>query len=492
MTLFSLFRAPVRGLRKFATAMGAATIAFAPIAAEAQGIRLLRDAEMEKFLDDYSRPVFAAAGLSPDSIQILIVNDGSFNAFAGGRYMGVNTGLFTIADTPLQIQAVIAHEAGHLAGGHTARTGDALAAASRPMILGLLLGAAAIAAGAPDAGIGLLSLGQTVGQANFLNYSRGQEASADQASITYMNRIGRSSRGALEIWRKLRNSQIIRGFDVNPYFLTHPLANERLTSLERRVEESPHADKVDPPEEIERLRYIQAKIYGFLHDPNATLRKFPLTDQSGPAHYARAVAYFRVAKIDQALSEIRTLTELQPDNPYFHELEGQMLFEFGRTNDSIEPNRRAISLLPDNALIRIGLGRSLLASDEPALIEESVAEFKRALLLEPDNSFGWFELARAYGALDQEPMAMLATAESRFHGGAQADANQFARRAMAGLSRGTPEWRQAMDIILATQPEGAATPLPPGVEQPAPAPRRPDPEPEKTPDVPDPTFASGQ
>ncbi len=487
---FSVFERAAFSWRKTAAALAAMVFAFGGVAAQAQGIRLLRDAEMEKFLDDYSRPLFAAAGLSPDSIEILIVNDGSFNAFAGGRYMGVNTGLLTTADTPNQVQAVIAHETGHLAGGHTARTGDAIAAASRPMILGLLLGAAAIAAGAPDAGIGILSLGQTVGQANFLKYSRGQEASADQASITYMNRIGRSSRGALEIWRKLRNSQIIRGFEVNPYFLTHPLANERLTSLQKRVEESPYADVRDTPEEIERLRYIQAKIYGFLHDPNATLRKFPLTDQSGPAHYARAVAYFRVAKIDEALVEIRTLTELNPDNPYFHELEGQMLFEFGRTSESVAPNRRAIELLPDNALLRIGLGRSLLASSEPALIEESTAEFKRALLLEPDNSFGWFELARAYGALDQEPMAMLATAESRYHAGAEADANQFARRAMAGLARGTPEWRQATDIILATQPEGQALPLPPGVEPPAPTPRRPEPEPEKAPDVPDPTFAS--
>lgn len=476
--------------RRLAAALTAPIFAFGGVAAQAQGPSLLRDAEIEKFLDDYSRPLFAAAGLSPDSIKILIVNDGSFNAFAGGRYMGVNTGLLTTADTPNQVEAVIAHETGHLAGGHTARTGDALAAASRPMLLGLLLGAAAIAAGAPDAGLGILTLGQTVGQANFLKYSRGQEASADQASITYLDRLGHSSRGALEIWRKLRNTQIIRGGTLNPYFLTHPLANERLTSLQTRVEASPYADVKDPPEEIERLKYIQAKIYGFLHDPNATLRKFPLTDQSGPAHYARSVAYFRVAKIDEALKEIRTLTELKPDNPFFHELEGQMLFEFGRTDESIAPHREAIRLMPDNALLRIGLGRALLASNEFSMIEESTAEFKRALLLESDNSFGWFELARAYGALDQESMAMLATAESRFHAGLEADANQFARRAMAGLSRGTPEWRQASDIILATQPEGEAAPLPTGVEQPAPLPPRPVPEPEKTPDVPDPTFAS--
>ena len=476
--------------RKLAVVLTAPIFLFSNIAAHAQGLRLLRDAEMEKFLEDYSHPIFAAAGLSPESIEILIVNDGSFNAFAGGRYMGVNTGFLTTVDTPNQMEAVIAHEAGHLAGGHTARTGDAIAAASRPMILGLLLGAAAIAAGAPDAGLAALSLGQTVGTANFLKYSRGQEASADQAGLTYLEKLGKSGQGALEVWRKLRNQQIIRGFDINPYYVTHPLANARLTALQARVEASPYVDVKDPPEEIERLKYIQAKIYGFLHDPNATLRKFPLTDQSGPAHYARAVAFFRTARIDEALEEIRTLTELDPDNPYFHELEGQMLFEFGRTNEAIGPHRTSIEHLPDNALLRINLGRALLASSEPHLIEESAGEFKRALFLEPDNSFGWFELARAYGALDQEHMALLATAESRYHAGSKPEANQFARRAMAGLKRGTPEWRQASDIILATQPEdGPVQPLPPGLEEPSPLPRAPAPEEDQTPDVPDPTFA---
>ncbi|MEM8772935.1 MAG: M48 family metalloprotease [Pseudomonadota bacterium] len=473
--------------------LAALLTALAPMAASAQGISLLRDAEMEEFLYDYSNPLFKVAGLPENSIKILIVNDGSFNAFAGGRYMGVNTGLLTTADTPNQVEAVLAHEVGHLAGGHTARTGDAIAAASRPMLLSLLLAAGAIAAGAPDAGLAVLGLGQTVGTANFLKYSRGQEATADQSSITYLDKVGHSSKGALEIWTKLRNRQIITGNRINPYFLTHPLANQRLTALRTRAEASPYYDVEDSPAEIERLHYIQAKIYGFLHDPNATLRKYPLTDQSGPAHYARAVAYFRVAKIDQALSEVRTLTELYPNNAYFHELEGQILFEFGRTNEAIEPHRQSIALKSDNALLRINLGRALLASGEPILIEEAAKEFRRALLLENDNAFGWFELARAYGALDNEPMAMLATAESRYHGGAPGEANSFARRAIVRLERGSPEWRQAADVILATQPKGAAAPLPPGVET-SPPPQTPEPVklPDEGQDVPDPTFAGGR
>ena len=437
-------------------------LVFAPIAAHAQGISLLRDAEIEEFLADYSDPIFAAAGLPDGSIQILLVNDNTFNAFAGGRYMGVNTGLLLIADTPNQVEAVIAHEAGHLAGGHTARTGDAIAAASRPMLLSLVLAAGAIAAGAPDAGIGILGLGQTIGTANFLTYSRGQEATADQASISYLNRIGHSSKGALEIWRKLRNNQIIRGRRINPYAQSHPLANERLTALQTRAEASPYFDRVDPPEEIERLHYIQAKIYGFLDDPNVVFRKYPLTDKSGPARYARAVAYFRSAQIDKALEQVRSLTaEFGDDGVYFHELEAQMLFEFGRVAEAVEPAQRAVALKSDNALIRIALGRALLATETEENIDDSIAQFKQALLIEPSNSFGWFELARAYGASDQEYMALLATAESRYHVGAKADANIFARRAMVGLPKNSPEYRQALDVIIATQPEGKAPKLPP-------------------------------
>lgn len=476
-------------LYKAVLSLAAAALAFGSAVAHAQGIALLRDTEIELFLDDHSRPIFEAAGIAPESIKILVVNDGSFNAFAGGRYMGVNTGLLTITDTPAQMEAVIAHEAGHLAGGHSVRSDAMIASATRPMLLSLVLAAGAIAAGAPDAGIGILGLGQTVGIANYLRYSRGQESAADQASITYLDNLGRTSKGALEIWGKMRNSQIIRGNQINPYLQTHPLANDRMSALKRRVEASPYYDVEDSPEEIERLRFIQAKIRGFLHEPNSTLRHYPLTDQSEPAHYARAVAYFRLSQMDKALSEIRTLTEAHPDNPFFHEVEGQLLFEFGRANEAIEPYKRSVALLSDNALLRINLGRTLLATDEPANIETAVTEFKRALLLEPDNSFGWFELARAYGAQGDDVMANLATAESRYHAGAKPDANKFARRAMTGLRRGTPEWRQAADIVLASQPEEGGPPLPSGVDPEGPPPSRPAPEERQAPDVPDPEIS---
>lgn len=476
--------------KKAVLAFAAMVLAIAPVSVSAQGISLLRDAEIEAWLEDYTRPILRVAGVTPSSIEILIVNDQSFNAFAGGRYIGVNTGLFTFAETPNEIEGVLAHEAAHLAANHSTRRAEAMANAGRPMILGLLLGAAAIAAGSPEAGIGLLGLGQSVGIADYLVYSRSNESTADQLSITYLDRLGKSTKGAMDIWSRMRNYQIITGYRVNPYLQTHPLANERLQALQARATESPYFDKKDSPEEIERLRLIQAKIKGFLFDPNQALRDYPLSDQSDAAHYARAVAYFRYSDIDKALQEVRTLTESRPDYPYFHELEGQILFEYGRTDDAVAPNRKAVELLPNNALMRIGLGRALLASTDPKLVEEAAQQLKRATALEPDNGFAWYELARAYSQSGDEPRALLATAESRFYGGAPMDANQFARRALRGLERGKPEWRRAMDIILATQPEEGALPLPAAEDEPstggAPAPVPQDKQ--KKPDVPDPVV----
>ncbi len=454
-------------------------------AGQASAQSLLRDVEIEEWLDDYSRPIFRAAGIPADEIQILLVGDQSFNAFAGGLVMGVNTGLITISETPNQIEGVIAHEAGHIAGGHTARSDEAYAAATRPMILSLVLAAGAIAAGAPDAGLGLLALGQTVGIANALQYSRGQESSADQAALTYLEAVGHSGSGLIESFKKLSSSQIVHGQRVNPYLQSHPLALARVNALEERAKQSPHFGKKDSPEEIHRLRMIQAKILGFMQPTQYTLRQYPLSDASDPARYARAVAYYRGTEMEKAVKEIDALIADHPDNPFFHELKGQMLFEFGRVAESVEPHRRSVELKPGKALLRINLGRALAASEEADSLNAAVKELKAALLVEPDNSFGWFELARAYGSLGNEPMADLAMAESRYNVGAKPEAAQFARRALRGLPRGTPEWRQANDIIVASL--GAEAPAPRGVDPSPPTEKKPAPEQPRD-EVPDPQF----
>jgi len=464
----------------------ASAIAFAGAADEAAAQSLLRDVEIEQWLDDYARPIFRAAGIPANEIEILIVGDQSFNAFAGGLVMGVNTGLITISETPNQIEGVIAHEAGHIAGGHTARSDEAYSAATRPIILSLVLAAGAIAAGAPDAGFGLLALGQTIGIANALKYSRGQESSADQAALSYLEAVGHSGGGLIESFQKLSNSQIVHGQRVNPYLQSHPLALARVNALDERARTLSHFEQKDSPEEIHRLRMIQAKILGFMQPAQFTLRQYPLSDSSDPAQYARAVAYYRGTEMEKALKEIDALLEKHPENPFFHELKGQMLFEFGRVADSVEPHRRSVELLPNKALLRINLGRALAASEDTESLNAAVKELKAALLVEPDNSFGWFELARAHGALGNDGLADLAMAESRYNAGAKPEAAQFARRALQKLPKGTPDWRQANDIIVASL--GADAAQSGRADTPAPAPTgKPEPQREKD-EVPDPQF----
>ncbi|MEO0399680.1 MAG: M48 family metalloprotease [Pseudomonadota bacterium] len=439
---------------KFLGALFAGVALTLSAAAPAAAQTLLRDAEMEEWLDDYSRPLLEAAGVAPDSIRILIIGDPTFNAFAGGRIMGFHTGLFTQSATPNEIEAVIAHEIGHIAGGHTARSDEVYANASRPMLLSLALAVGAAAAGAPEASMALLGLGQNIGLANVLKYSRGQEASADQASLTYLERSGKSGKGAIDVWARMRNQQIIRGFTINPYQQSHPLAMERLTALQQRVEASPYYDVADSEEDILRLEMIKAKINGFLSEPDVALRQYPVSDVSAPARYARAVAYYRNADIDKGLAEIDSLLAEQPENAYFHELKGQMLFEFGRIKDSIAPHAESVRLDPGEALLRLNLGRALVATEDAEQLPDAVRALKTAVLIEQDNAYAWFELSRAYGFQGNLPMAHLATAESKYHAGAKGEAAVFAQRAIKDLSKGTPEYRQAADIIQAARNAG--------------------------------------
>ena len=438
------------GLIAFSTLFSPALIS----SAQAQGLSILRDAEIEEWIVDYSYPIFEAANLEPESIEFLIVGDPTLNAFASGRTMGIFTGLITAADTPNQIEGVIAHEAGHMAGGHGPRRAEAYAQASRPILLSLVLAAAAIAAGAPEAGIGLFGLGQQIGTVNALAYTRGQEASADQAALSYLTKVGHSGEGLIEFFGKLRNSQIITARRANPYLQSHPLANARVTALTDRVTKSEYSNVKDDEAAIKRLRLIQAKIKGFLQDPIYTLRQYPLSDQSDPGKYARAVAFYRDSSIDRALTEINSLLNDYPDNPYFQELKGQMLFEFGRISESIEPHRKSVALKPTKALLKVNLGRALLATGDTQHVREAIEVLNAALALEPDNSFGWYELARAHGTLFEEGPALLATAESRYYGGDKGGALQFARRSLQHFERGTPQWQEAQDIIVAVSNEG--------------------------------------
>ena len=415
---------------------------------------LLRDAEIEAYLRDYTNPLLVAAGLEPSGVDLYLVGDRSLNAFvAGGANIFVHTGLIVEADTPNQLEGVLAHETGHIAGAHLARGSEAISAASRPALMSLVLGAALVAAGAPDAGLAAIGIGQTVAQGSFLTYSQGQESAADQAAATYLETVGSSGDGLVEFFGKLSNRQLLTSRRIDPYLQTHPLASRRQSRLRDRI--AANDAPGDTEEEILRLRMIQAKINGFMDAPYTTLRRYPLSDQSVPARYARAVAYYRASDLAKATTEIDRLIEEQPDNPYFAELKGQMLFEHGKVREAIAPHRRSVALSPDAALLRINLARALVATEERANVEEAAGILGVALDMEPQNGFGWTELARAQARLGDEAMASLAQAEAFFAFGNLAEAHRFATRARGMLEPGTNAHQQANDIINASRDAAA-------------------------------------
>ena len=416
---------------------------------------LLRDVEIEEFLRDYAEPLMETAGVDTNGIEILLVGDNDFNAFAGPGVIGMNTGTILMSETPNEIQGVLAHEVGHLAGAHAIRGPEAYAKAARPAMLSMVLAAAAIAAGAPpEAGLTIAGVGQNYAIGQYLSYSRGQESAADQAGLSYLEHVGASGAGLIESFERLAHDRMLSEKRASPYLQTHPVGLQRISALSTRAEAQPHYEVQDSEAEIFRLRMIQAKIRGFMSDPFATLRRYPLSDQSPPAHYARAVAYYRASRLDDAEKEIDRLIEGDPDNPFFAELKGQMLFEHGKIRQAIPPHRRSVELGPQYALFKINLARALIATESDEEVTEGIGLLRTALITEPDNSFAWSELARAQALKGNQSLAALAQAEAMYYVGDAAQAHRFASIARDNLEEGTPEHLRAVDIVMASE-EGA-------------------------------------
>jgi predicted Zn-dependent protease len=422
--------------------------ALQPAVAQPRGISLIRDAEIERVLRGYIDPIVTAAGLSPSSVSLYIVNDESLNAFvAGGQNIFINTGMIMTLETPNQLKGVIAHETGHISGGHLVRGPEAYSKAQTPMFVTMLLGVAAFAAGAPDLGAALLMGSQQVAQRQILAYSRTQESAADQAGVTYMNAIKESPQGMLEVFEKFADQEILSGRKLDPYVRSHPLSRERVAALTDLNQRSPYRDVKDS--EAQQLAYdlMKAKLRGFIERGDVTLRRYPLKDKSMPARYARAVAYFRGADLDRALVEIDALIKERPDYAYFWELKGQIYVESARPKDGIAPYRKAAALAPKEPLIQASLGAALVATEDSSVLDEAIKVLRGTLVDEPENAMAWYHLATAYERKGDEGRAQLATAERYFAIGAKKQAVQFAGRSLTRLKEGTVDWQRARDII---------------------------------------------
>ncbi len=413
---------------------------------------LLRDAETEAFFREVSYPIFEAAGLTPQSVHMYLLNDKSINAFVtGGQNIFFHSGLILAADDVDELLGVLAHETCHISCGHRISRGDAAVSAGSFSILSLVLGAAAIALGGGDAGIGILAAGQTVAQRQFLAYTRGQESEADLAGARYLEAVGISPTGMIRFFDKLRDQEILAQVRQDPYVRSHPLNRTRILQLQQTAASSPYYNT--PPNEFtnERFKRLQAKLAGYLDHPRQTLRKYPPGDKSIAARYARVYAYNKALEWDLALEEANALIAAEPNNPYFYEIKGQILFENGRIDESVPVLEKAVQLAPREPLIATALGQALVSYEDAEKMERAVPILKSATRQDRTNTFAWFNLAKAYSWLDQQPQASLATAERFYSGGAAAQALTHARRAMDGFDTGTPEWLRAQDIMIAAE-----------------------------------------
>jgi predicted Zn-dependent protease len=414
--------------------------------AQAQ-LGLVRDAEIERTVRDLSAPIFSAAGISPSSVRIYLIADDSLNAFvAGGQNLFLHTGLLARSETPEQLAGVIAHEAGHIAGGHLVRLSGAVERAAAEQILSALLGAAAIVAGAPELGQAVIMGGDQIARQGFLRFNRGQEQAADQAALAYLDATGLGAEGLLEFFRILDSQQMLQATRVSPYMQTHPLTRDRIAFIERHTASRPQQSPPDA-ETVERHRRMVAKVEAFLQQPTRVLQAYA-DDDSFAGRYARAIATYRLNDTNGALRLLEPLEAAEPSNPFLHELKGQILFESGRVGEAVAPYALAVQLAPREPLLRLGHGRALMESGNEAAAIEA---FQNVVQAEPRNAFAWRMLGIARGRAGDLGPSNLALAEAAVLRGEFGEARLFLGRADQMLPAGGRERQQFYDLQAALE-----------------------------------------
>jgi predicted Zn-dependent protease len=410
----------------------------------------IRDAEIESTLRAFYTPILSAAGLEPSAVHIYIVNDPSLNSFvAGGQNIFINTGTIMRSETPNQLIGIVAHETGHIAGGHLIRSEEAMRNATIKTIIAMVLGAGAAAASHNAGAAGAAMIGaEGVGLRSFLQFSQAQEANADQAALRFLDKTHQSARGLLEFFQILEGQEVLSGSRQSPYLRTHPLTTQRIDYVRQHVEQSPYSNVTDSAAWVELHKRMKAKLVAFLYPTSQALPYFPDTDTSVSARYGRAIVYYRVPEIKKALDLIDGLIRQEPNNPYFHELKGQMLFENGRVADAVAPYREAVRLAPDVALLRVELGQVEIETGNQSLNMDALTNLKSATQYEARNADIWHFLAIAYGRAGDMGNSYLSLAEEAMANGDKKEAKGQAQRALNALPKGSQARLRAEDIQM--------------------------------------------
>ncbi|MGE3627351.1 MAG: M48 family metalloprotease [Hyphomicrobiales bacterium] len=446
--------------RRLLAALLCALMIVAPVRAQAAGI--IHDAEIESLMRDYAAPIFKAAGVGNHNINIHLIGSPVFNAFViDGSNMFFFTGTLMKADTPNQVIGIIAHETGHIQGKHLSRlriaASQARAAALMLQVLGLLAIGAGAAAGAgsdlSEAGTAIAVGGQSMVQRSFLAYQQSEESSADQAAVAYLNATGQSMRGMLETFQRFIDESMGSLSRANPYLQSHPLPQQRIAQLRELAKNSPYFDVMDPPELQLRHDLMRAKLSGFLEPPRTVFNKYPSSDKSLPARYARTIATYFDGGLPPFLPRVDDLIAAMPNNPFFHELKGFFLFRSGKADQAVGPFRKAVELAPKEGQIRVQLAQALLATDARGNATEAIQNLRQAMATESKNPIAYRQLAMAYGAVGRIGDADLASAHAYLYEGRVEQAKAMATRAKEKLSPSSNGWLQADDIIAFIPPK---------------------------------------
>ena len=435
-------------LRALCGTIACALASSAADTAGAGGQSLIRDAEIEHIIHRIAAPLFGAAGLDANAVRVHIVNDLTLNAFvAGGQRIFINTGLLLEVEDVEEIAGVIAHETGHISGGHLARTHDAMRNASATSILAMALGAVTVLGGQGEAGTAIILGGQQAAAGSFLSYSRTQESAADQAAVEILSAAGKTAEGLYTFLDRIGRREALAGSPQDPYLRSHPLTRDRLRFLQDRIARSDVPSTPPDSESAPTLRRIQAKIHGFLGPPNRTLRRYPESDRSVPAHYARAAAYHRLGRLEQALAEADALIARDPNDPFFNELKGQILFESGKVREAIALYRTAVDLLPASPLLRIGLAQAQIEANDESLLPAAIEHLEAAVRRDRHAPLAWRQLAIALGRNGDIGLSSLASAEYNLSIGRPRDAARFAAKAERLLPEGSPGHLRSRDLM---------------------------------------------
>ena len=432
----------------------AATTAPASAQGGAMTVVVIRDAETETLLRTFANPLLRASGIEPNAVRITLIRDDALNAFVTtGNRLFLNTGIIAKADSALELVGVLAHEAGHIRGGHLARLPEMLREAMIKSIAAMLIGVAAgAAARSPDAGMGAIMGGQQLAQRGLMSFTRSMENGADQSALYALDRLGWSARGMVSLFRRVQDQDALVDDLRDPYLRTHPLTRDRIETVTSHIARSPHSDAKLPAGFDASFQMVQAKLRGFLEPSTVTLRRLREGDTAPAARYARAIALFRLGRTDEALKLIDGLLAEMPTSAWLHELKGQILFEGGRGAAALGPYREAARLAPEHAPIRSALGRALIETGEPTQLRQAIGHLQVALARERDDADAWRRLGIAHGRLGEMGLADLALAEEALVLGDIPRARVLARRAEKQLAAG-PSRLRAVDIGNAVKKE---------------------------------------